>query len=676
MTHAPSGRRGGTWDRRPHRERQTISEPTGSDTGTQPALTLEALVAGIERVARRRVASRPTSDAARQRASRFLEHLAGHVSPRIHSLDAPLLVLLFGPTGAGKSSLFNALAGRYASRVGVLRPTTREVVVLVRPEERAAALGEGSGLGRIEPDRVQLIEDPEGPSGLVLLDAPDLDSVEHANRELAERLVEAADLGIFVTSAVRYADRVPWDTLARVRERGLPLIVVLNRMPSDADDARSVVEDVRRLLTDAGIDDLALEGPVPGIGPVATDASLDGWDAVGRGRGSNRPRPAASVPAAPRPGVRIVAVPEGALDPRIPALASGAIAPIRDVIDDLAADRDRRRALAARALAGSIAGLAPALDTIADDAEHEAIDVDALARTARDIFRSELRTLRDDLAHGSFLRAEAIRQWHTFVGADEVTRLFSQGIGRVRGTLTALIRGMPKAPVSEIRDETIEDLSILTRTRVSEAVRRTATAWADAPAVRRRIADDAGLWSPSPDLDRRLHERLAVWATSIAEDVRSTGGRKRTLARGASVGVNAAGIGVMLATFAHTAGLTGAEVGVAAATAVLNQKLLEALFGEAALVEMIGRARQRLLDELAATFGEELARFESLVASGDELRAIAGEARAAAADARRLPATLPAEVLAVMADPDADAWPAAEPADVAAAGDTAIAADR
>ena len=62
------------------------------------------------------------------------------------------------------------------------------------------------------------------------------------------------------------------------------------------------------------------------------------------------------------------------------------------------------------------------------------------------------------------------------------------------------------------------------------------------------------------------------------------------LARGASVGVNVLGTGVMLATFLHTGGLTGAEVGIAAATAFLNQKLLTALFGEAAMVEMIPHA--------------------------------------------------------------------------------------
>lgn len=600
---------------------------------------LVALVERAEELVRARLVTEPAVAAAAARVRRLADHLASHVGPRVRSLDAPLVVLLFGPTGAGKSSLFNALAGQQASRVGVLRPTTREVVVLLRPGDRDAILGPGSPLASIEMDRIRVVADGRAPEGLALLDAPDLDSVEMANRELAERLIEAADLGIFVTSAVRYADRVPWDALARVRERGLPLVVVLNRLPSEPADAAIVLDDIRRLLAQGGIDDLALDSPPTAAG------------------GTRLPN---------LPGVTIAPIIEGALDERLPALAPDAVAPVRSVIAGLAEDRGRRRALAARALAGSLAGLAPALDGIADDAEHEAIDADALRRTARDIFLGELRTLREDLAHGTFLRAEAIRAWHQFVGADEVTRLFSRGIGRVKGTISAAIRGMPRAPVSEVREETIDDLLALARSRLAEATRRAAAAWGEDPGIRGRVAADAALWSPSQDADERLRARLEGWSDGIADDVRTTGAPKRLLARGASIGVNAAGIGVMLATFSQTAGLTGAEVGVAAATAFLNQKLLEAVFGEAALVEMIQRARQRLVDALSETFAEELARFEALVPEGDELRAMAERARAIAADARGLPAALPAEVRAV--GPDAGAaeeWPVPDAATVA-----------
>ena len=86
----------------------------------------------------------PSRDAARRpkrlgRApTRLRDHLAGHVRVRARSLDAPLVVLLLGPTGAGKSTLFNTLAGRPASPTGVLRPTTRTAIVLAHPDDVAA----------------------------------------------------------------------------------------------------------------------------------------------------------------------------------------------------------------------------------------------------------------------------------------------------------------------------------------------------------------------------------------------------------------------------------------------------------------------------------------------------------------------------------------------------------
>src|SRR4030095_9920157 len=119
-----------------------------------------------------------------------------------------------------------------------------------------------------------------------------------------------------------------------------------------------------------------------------------------------------------------------------------------------------------------------------------------------------------------------------------------------------------------------------------------------------------------------LVSRLQAWISSIADDVQRTGGSKRFLARGASIGVNAAGIAVMLGTFAHTGGITGAELGITAATGFLNQKLLEALFGEAALGEMIGRARSGLAEAVTSSFDEERERYARLVPDGPALRAL------------------------------------------------------
>jgi 50S ribosome-binding GTPase len=564
--------------------------------GTAPA-DLRALVDRLDALAARRLATQPRSEAAATRASRLADHLAGHVRVRAASLDAPLLVVLVGPTGAGKSTVFNTIAGRAASETGVLRPTTRVAVVLLHPEDREG-LAEGT-FARVPPSLIRFVEDATIERGLVLVDAPDIDSIEHANRDLTDRLIEAADLALFVTTATRYADRVPWAVLDRVRERGLPLQVIVNRMPPDPADQAEILADVRRLLTQAGLDE--------------AQAGVD--DAPAR---------------------EIVTVAEGALDPAGDRLAADAITPVLSEIARLRADRDARIALAARALTGSLTGLGETIDQIADDAEHESIDVEALRRIADRAYETALEGLRHEIARGSFLREEAVRQWHTFVGADQMTRFFSEGIGRIRGAIVAVLRPAT-APVAEVRAATTEDLTAVARLQAAEAARRTATSWSETPVASRVLAEQPELWVPSADFDRRLESRIERWIEGISAEIQASGRPKRMLARGAAVGVNAMGTGVMLATFIHTGGLTGAELGVAAATAFLNQKVLAALFGEAAMVELVAHAKQRLDEALTTTFDEERARFDALLPASGVLTTLAADLRAAAADVRALP---------------------------------------
>lgn len=565
--------------------------------GTEP-VELRALVDRLDDLAVRRLSSHPRSDAARNRARQLADLLRGHVRVRAASLDAPLVVLLLGPTGSGKSTIFNTIAGRAISPTGVLRPTTRVAVVLAHPDDREA-LVEGAFAG-IERGQLKFVEDGAVERGLAVVDAPDIDSLEHANRALADRLVEAADLCCFVTTATRYADRVPWVVLARVEERGLPLLVVVNRLPPDPADRADVLADVRRLVGEAGLNDLLAVRP----------------------------------DAPPR---ELIAVREGDLATDGDRLTPQTIQALHDEITRLRAGADARRELASRALSGSLAGLGESLDRIADDVEHEAIDVEALRRTADRAYESGLTALEDEVGHGRFLRQEALRHWQAYVGADQITRFFSAGIGRVRGAIAAIFRPAT-APVAEIRAATTDDLLDVARLQAAEAARRTATAWSTEPSVAAVVAENADLWLPSPGFDARLRAGLDEWIDGIAAEIQTQGESKRLLARGASVGVNVLGTGVMLGTFIHTGGLTGAEVGVAAATAFLNQKLLSALFGEAAMVELIAHARRRLEEVLATAFAAERARFDAYLPVSGELAELAEDMRRAAREVRSLPA--------------------------------------
>ena len=175
-------------------------------------------------------------DERRVARQQMIDQLEDYVIPRQMSIDAPLLVVVGGSTGAGKSTLVNTLVGRRVTASGVLRPTTRSPVLVHHPED-----GQWFGADRLLPDlmrvttstndqqSIQLVATDAVPKGLAILDAPDVDSVDERNRELAGQLLAAADLWLFVTSAARYSDEVPWEYLKQAADRSTAVAVVLDR---------------------------------------------------------------------------------------------------------------------------------------------------------------------------------------------------------------------------------------------------------------------------------------------------------------------------------------------------------------------------------------------------------------------------------------------------------------
>jgi len=538
-------------------------------------------------LADRRFAFPTANPAAEARTRQLHDHLEGFVLPRLADLDAPLLVLLLGPTGAGKSSLLNTIAGAEVSKAGVLRPTTKDAVLYTSESDSNRILASGR-LAAIAKERLRLAAVPATADGVAVIDAPDIDSVERDNRELADVLVEISDLCVFVTTATRYADLVPWEVLHRVRERGLPLVVVLNRVPADEEDRRAVVADAKRLLSE-------------------TD-----------------------TPDKKQP-VELIAIDEGDVDPRVNGLAREKARPLLERIARLAAEADERRDVATRALAGSLRGLAPLAHSIADDLEHEAIDADALRRIAATTYAEELASLARAMQGGLMLREEVLRRWNDFVGADQVARFISSGIGRLRAILITAFRGTPAAPVTVVEAEMTTTLEALALRHATDAARRTSIAWSERSEAAALVAANHALWSASEGFGSAVREGLGAWMGAIVDDVRAHAGRKRAVAQVAALGVNAVAVAVMLGVFAYTAGLTGAEVGIAAGTAFLNQKLLEAIFGEGAMGELISKARARLLTLLTSLFEDERARFDALAPAPGPMRELAAELRAAVA---------------------------------------------
>ena len=103
------------------------------------------------------------------------------------------------------------------------------------------------------------------------------------------------------------------------------------------------------------------------------------------------------------------------------------------------------------------------------------------------------------------------------------------------------------------------------------------------------------------------------WQQGVLDMVRTEGADKRSTARFLAYGVNGLSVALMVVVFASTGGVTGAEVGIAGGSAVLGQKLLEAVFGDQAVRRLATNARKDLHRRSTALLDTEKRRFTGLL---------------------------------------------------------------
>ncbi|MEO6511287.1 MAG: dynamin family protein [Nocardioides sp.] len=512
----------------------------------------------------------PGVDERRSTQREMVDQLEDYVIPRVMTLDAPLLAVVGGSTGAGKSTLVNSLVGSRVTEPGVLRPTTRSPVLVHNPAD-AGWFGQDRLLPDLErvhrstndPGALQLVASDAVPAGLATLDAPDVDSVEESNRTLAAQLLAAADLWIFVTSAARYADQVPWDFLRQAADRSAAVAIVLDRTPPDAVD--TVAAHLARMLASRGLKDSPLFTVIEG--PVNPDGLL----------------PAESV------------------------------AVIRRWLNDLAADAEGRAAVVKQTLDGAIRTLTRRTHEVADAVAEQ---VAAEARLREGVDRAYDRAIQDVVdatADGTLLRGEVLARWQEFVGTGELLRGLETKVGWVRDRLVNAIKGKPQQ-AERVTVAVESGLETLILEHAEAGAERAEAAWQSLAPGQALLADaPEDLGRASRDLRRQVERAVRDWQQDVLDMVRTEGAEKRSTARFLAFGVNGLSVALMVVVFSHTAGLTGAEAGIAGGSAVLGQKLLEAVFGDQAVRSLAERARRSLAVRVRELLGEERARYTSLL---------------------------------------------------------------
>jgi hypothetical protein len=512
----------------------------------------------------------PGAEQAREARVELVHQLDDYVLPRLRRLDAPLLTVVGGSTGAGKSTVVNSVVRAQVTQSGVLRPTTRSPVLVCHPQDTAwfsdtrvlPELTRTTGAGT-DHGTLQLVESTALRPGLAFLDAPDIDSVVAANRRLAGQLLAAADLWLFVTTAARYADAVPWDVLETAASRGTALAVLLDRVPPGAE--HDIAAHLREMLDAHGLGDAPL-----------------------------------------------FVVPETALEGGL--LPDPVVAPLRGWFDSLAGDAAQRAAVVRQTLEGALDSLRPRTTALAAQARAQVAAAERLREDARSAYAGAVDDVDAGMRDGVLLRGEVLARWQEFVGTGELLRTLQDRVGRWRDRITAALMGRPR-PGGDLAVALESGVALLVDSAAERAAERAATSWRSGAAgtALLRAADDR-LDRVSPQFRGAAERTVRDWQAAVLDLVRREGGERRTTARAAAYSVNATGLLVMILVFATTSVIAPPiEVAVAGGTTVLSQKVLEALFGDQAVRALADEARADLLDRVAALLGAEEARYVALL---------------------------------------------------------------
>jgi energy-coupling factor transporter ATP-binding protein EcfA2 len=545
-------------------------------------LALDGLRRGVAGV-RLGLAS-PGAQGATRAQAEIAHQIDDYLRPRLRQIDAPLLAVVGGSTGAGKSTLVNTLVGAEVTTAGWLRPTTRGPVLVCNPgdlgwftEDRILPeLARTIGDRPLSGATLHVVAHGSVPAGLALLDAPDIDSVVAENRRLANQLLAAADLWIFCTSAARYADAVPWELLHTAQQRSTALAVVLNRVPPE------------------------------GMGEISAHlASMLDQNQLGR--------------------ATLFAIPEARLTGENGRLPGAVVAPLRAWLDGLAGDAETRAEVIRTTLDGALQSMRERVSVVVREVDDQLATAAGLRDEAHDRHAAAVRAVDDGIRSGSVLRGEVLARWQEFVGTGEFTRSLEQRIGRMRDRVTAFVTG--RSVATQVVEQALESsLEALVRSAADQAAEQTVDGWRIRPAGRALLADRArSLAHSSPRFRPALEREVRAWQSAVLELVAHEGEQKRAMARLASFGTNGVGLVLMLAVFASTGGISGAEVVIAGGTSAAGQKVLEAVFGDNAVRLLAGRARADLLERVERLLEVERQRFIEIVdGASPDLGAAAG----------------------------------------------------